>query len=115
MSERIEQIASEALDSFCRSDRFVELVAEASFDVALRAPDHALPKSRGIFILALAADAHKRWGYTADEARKIAPSLMRDLEEACAPWGDPDYDWTVGAAREWAAEQLASDEDQPPA
>lgn len=72
---------------------------------------HWIPKSRAWFIWCIAADAHHRWGYSVAEAVRFAPSLMRDLEEACAPWGDPDYDWSVGAAREWAQECLASDED----
>ena len=110
MDRTIEKAVNEAVDKFLASPRFTDLVHRALFDNFAKAPNSAMPKDRAMFVWALAADAHARWGYSRDEAMRIAPSLMRDLEDACAPWGDADYDWSVGAAREWTAEQLASDE-----
>jgi hypothetical protein len=98
---RLDGIIKSAIVSYMETDAFVGVLQDAMLEVAKNAPPHARPKTRAAFVWNIGAEIHNRHGETVAHAMRIAPGIMHDLEDMCAPWGHADYEWDMGAIREW--------------
>ena len=73
--------------------------------MAATGPDR-VPKSRAMYASFMVSDMHVNRGIDLEEAQQLTAIFMRDIESDIGQFGDPDYEWSLGAMREVLDEYL---------